>query len=1570
MRVVMNQLAPVAARSAMVPAKQRLLLGTALAIAAASVAGEAGAQTLPQDGSVVAGAATILTAPNQLDVQQTSDRVVIDWHSFSIGQGDTVNFLQPSASAIALNRVIGGDPSTIQGSIRANGKVFLLNPNGVLFSPTASVDAGAIIASTLNLSNDDFLAGRYRFSGAGLGAIVNQERLTAHGGANGGIALISARIQNLGALDGQGGNVALGAGNAVLLDLGGPLQLAVDAGAVGALIENGGAISSANGAIYLTARGVDELLRTTINNTGLIDASGLSDDHGRITLDAGPDGTLENRGGIVAASAGRGGDITLLGGQVGLLDAARVDASGAAGGGTILIGGDYQGGGDLPHARSVVLGLSARVTSDALATGDGGRIILWSDAYTGVYGRVSAQGGANGGTGGFVETSSKQQLEAFGSVDVSAPAGAAGRWLLDPTNVTIGSTGDSATYTVSSGTYAPNNTTGVTIAASTIASALASGNVTINTTSAGAQVGDITVSSAITKASGATATTLTLNAANNINVNAAISGSANAPLNITLNAANNAASATGGVSVAANLSSYGGKILIGGAGGSLSNAVVQGIGYALNATSSTPAVSIGNAVTIASQGGSITINGLSNVTGQTAYGIDLGASSVVNSGTGNLYINGRNNNAGATNKAYGVNIQNGSSSTSPTTIGTTTGLLQLDAYSAAASTNALNLASSGTYTTISLVGPNVAAMRVTINGSIQASTFTTIAGCTPATNYTYCGKITVPGANGSGLYGGYSSNYSATVPLYVSWTSGTKVYDGTTTASGLVLNTNYTLTSSASLPNDFTPSFTLASKNVGTYSSLAGAVNSFASSNGTSYAVAYFNDGTYTVTAKPLTMSGLSVPSSKIYDGTTAAVISGTAALQAFQAAGAGTTSDGKAYTGDAVSITGTPVGTYNSKDVGSASSVTYSGLSLSGADAGNYSLTIQSSAAATITAKSLAISGLSVTSKVYDATTGATLTGTAGLLTAQSPGSGTTSDGKAYTGDTVSITGTPSGVFANANIGSGKAVTVSGLSLTGASAGNYTLSNAISGTITAKALTMSGLTVPSSKVYDGTTAAVVGGAAALLAAQSPGSGTSSDGKAYTGDTVNITGTAVGTYNSKDVGSATSVTFSGLTLTGGSASNYTLTQQTAAQATITAKALTMSGLSVPTSKTYDGTTAAVITGTAALQSFETAGSGSTSDGKAYTGDTVNITGTAAGTYNSRNVGSASSVSFSGLSLGGAQAGNYSLTLPADAAATITAKALTVSGVSVSNKVYDATTNAVLSGTPSLQAAIAAGTGSASDGTPYSGDAVSVSGSAQAQFVDANVGTAKAVAISGLSLTGGDAGNYSIASTASVAANITAKALTMSGLLVPASKTYDGTAAAVVSGTAALLSAQAPGTGTSSDGAAYTGDTVSLTGTAVGTYNSKNVGSASTITFSGLSLTGTQAGNYSLTLQAPEQASILALQLTPVASSKVYDGTDSAAISATGVIAGDDVTFNYTSGSFAQKDVGSNIAVTASGITLTGTEAGNYTLGGTSVSANASITARALTISAPSVAGKTYDGTTSASITAGTLGNLV
>jgi filamentous hemagglutinin family protein len=266
---------------------------------------------LPTGGDVVGGSGSIAAQGNTMTVTQTTDRMAANWQTFSIGKDHTVNFVQPSSSSVALNRVLGSDVSVIQGAINANGQVFLVNPNGVLFTKDAHVDVGSLVASTLNISTTDFMAGNYRFEGASSSAIVNQGRITAHGnGAGGGtVALIAAKITNEGSISAHAGNVLMGAGSKVLLDLGGPVKIQVEQGAIDALIEQGGAIKADGGLVYLSAKAAGDLVSTVINHTGMTEAQTLATgETGQIYLMGGMQKDRIEVAGKLDASAPKGGD--------------------------------------------------------------------------------------------------------------------------------------------------------------------------------------------------------------------------------------------------------------------------------------------------------------------------------------------------------------------------------------------------------------------------------------------------------------------------------------------------------------------------------------------------------------------------------------------------------------------------------------------------------------------------------------------------------------------------------------------------------------------------------------------------------------------------------------------------------------------------------------------------------------------------------------------------------------------------------------------------------------------------------------------------------------------------------------------------------------------------------------------------------------------------------------------------------------------------------------------------------------------------------------------------------------
>ena len=255
-----------------------ILSGSLLLIPATLFAG-----SLPSGGEVRAGQGIISESGNEMVIHQSSDRLVIDWQQFSIAEGSQVEFIQPGSDAAALNRVLGSQVSSLQGALRANGQVFLINPNGIVFGSNAQVDVGGLVASTLSISPEDFMAGNLSFEGADSNAIINRGNIRA---AEGGyVAMIAAEIINTGNIDTPRGDVLMGAGSRITLDLGGPVKIEVEEALLDTYIEQGGAIKADGGLVYLTAKAVGDLASSVINHTGVTEARTLaSGENGEIVL--------------------------------------------------------------------------------------------------------------------------------------------------------------------------------------------------------------------------------------------------------------------------------------------------------------------------------------------------------------------------------------------------------------------------------------------------------------------------------------------------------------------------------------------------------------------------------------------------------------------------------------------------------------------------------------------------------------------------------------------------------------------------------------------------------------------------------------------------------------------------------------------------------------------------------------------------------------------------------------------------------------------------------------------------------------------------------------------------------------------------------------------------------------------------------------------------------------------------------------------------------------------------------------------------------------------------------------
>jgi len=415
---------------------------TPLALLIGSMLSAGMAQANPTGGQVVAGSATIANgAPGTLNIRQATDRAVINWQGFSIGAGETVNFLQPASSSVVLNRVLGNDPSALFGQLNANGTVMLVNPNGVIFGRGSRVDVGGLVATTANIRDTDFMAGRHAFDMASPKAnasVVNEGQISIHD--SGLAALVAPNVRNAGVIEARLGRVALGGASTFTLDFQGDGLLSFHADpAAQALVVNSGEIRADGGTVQLSAQAVKGVIDNVINTTGLISATTVGSHNGRIVLSGGGAGTVVI-GGTVDASghaAGQtGGTVVATGEHVQVTAGTRIDASGAAGGGEIAIGSAGRAApGEL--STSVRVAAGASLNADATQHGHGGVITMWSKDQTAFAGSLSARGGAQGGDGGFAEISSHKNIGLSGTVDLRAAHGQTGLLLLDPTDLRI-----------------------------------------------------------------------------------------------------------------------------------------------------------------------------------------------------------------------------------------------------------------------------------------------------------------------------------------------------------------------------------------------------------------------------------------------------------------------------------------------------------------------------------------------------------------------------------------------------------------------------------------------------------------------------------------------------------------------------------------------------------------------------------------------------------------------------------------------------------------------------------------------------------------------------------------------------------------------------------------------------------------------------------------------------------------------------------------------------------------------------------------------------------------------------
>jgi len=469
----------------------------------------------PEGGEVTSGDATISSknsTSTTTQINQTTNKAIIQWQSFDVDKGESVKFITPGADAVTLNRIMSGNASDIEGHVTSNGQLWLINPNGILFGAGAQVNAAGLLASTMNITDQDFLNGNYHFTQEANNSayIINQGNINA---TNGGyVAMLAPQINNTGIISAELGTVAMVAGNQAtltfqnnqLLNIAVPSNVPLyDGTGKPVALTNSGTIQADGGQVLLTAAGMNELLDESINVTGIIKADTVNEIKGKIILTASGNTILDN-----ANISAQGGSVEVLGQNVGLFDNTSINVSGAAGGGDIHVGWDK----DDPNAV------------EAQETIVDPNVIL------------------NAGSNGFVETSG-DFLQAESS-QVTA-----GMWLLDPLDITIESNSGSNTAVTGSGTsgspFQPN-ASGSIFDVGILNTDLASSDIYISTSgTTGSASGDINVDGTINPASGTHS--LTLTAAGSVNINDPV----------TLGGSLNATAQTGNINIGADITGDG-----------------------------------------------------------------------------------------------------------------------------------------------------------------------------------------------------------------------------------------------------------------------------------------------------------------------------------------------------------------------------------------------------------------------------------------------------------------------------------------------------------------------------------------------------------------------------------------------------------------------------------------------------------------------------------------------------------------------------------------------------------------------------------------------------------------------------------------------------------------------------------------------------------------------------------------------------------------------------------------------------------------------------------------------------
>lgn len=456
----------------------------------------------PNGANVVHGDVNISQNGSNTIINQNTNKAIINWASFDVNKGERVLFNQNSSSSIILNRVTNGLPTNIFGSISANGNVFILNQAGVLVGNGASINTNSFLAGAANINDNDFIAGKYDFYGA-KGNVINNGSIKVQ---NGGYAvLMGKKVANNGLISAKLGKIYLSSGEAFRMDMSGNDLIGVEVkkGITESYISNTGHIQAEGGTIVMTARNASDVIRQAVNNTGIIDASSISYESGRVILGA-ENAHVINDGEInVSSKSDDGGSIEIKAEHI--INNGLIYANGLNGGLINMLSSDL-----------LKIGNSSIIQANSFGYGNGGNIKLISQKRAEAHNGALIEACSIYGSGGFIELSGYDSVYAFSNFNTKSLYGVYGQFLLDPSNMFIGNysnLADEENYHVSSdgNTY---------IDITWLNTRLNSTNVSLQTLQ-GNGSGDITLNAGVTLTG---ANGLTLDAANNISLLGNIDG--------------------------------------------------------------------------------------------------------------------------------------------------------------------------------------------------------------------------------------------------------------------------------------------------------------------------------------------------------------------------------------------------------------------------------------------------------------------------------------------------------------------------------------------------------------------------------------------------------------------------------------------------------------------------------------------------------------------------------------------------------------------------------------------------------------------------------------------------------------------------------------------------------------------------------------------------------------------------------------------------------------------------------------------------------------------------------------